>query len=552
MGEMIRGRIHGDCGMARHLRELDWSSSPLGPIDTWPDPLLTAVNMILCAPLPMQLFWGPELICLYNDAMAPAVSDKHPQSFGQPARQVWAEAWHMIGPQLEAVLAEGKVYRFDDVLLPLLKNGRMEEQYWTYSYSPIFDSEGTVIGVLDVAQDATESFTTREQVRQANEIMRRSEERFRLLADRATVGINIGDSTGAITYMNQTLLSLIGYTAEDIYEGRVRWNELTPEKYAAADQAAIAELKATGVATPYEKVYRAKDGHLVPVQLGAVAVPALSLTAIEEDYVVFSTDLTKQKKAEAALVQVEKLVAVGKLASAVSHEINNPLEAVTNVLFIVRRMPDLPQDAKDYLEVVDRELARVSQVAAQTLRFHRLSTTGLQVRPDQLMQEVLDLYASRLKNYSITVRRDYAPDVSLTCFEGDIRQVLNNLVGNAVDVMRQGGQLTIRTREATRWSTGARGVRITVADSGGGILAEARAHLFDAFFTTKGIHGTGLGLWICCRIVHKHRAFIRSYSAFGGGHGAVFQLWLPLELAPSAHEPWHDLAREPGLHAGAP
>lgn len=100
----------------------------------------------------------------------------------------------------------------------------------------------------------------------------------------------------------------------------------------------------------------------------------------------------------------------------------------------------------------------------------------------------------------------------------------------------------------SRWSNGQKGIRITIADSGKGIAPEAKQHLFDAFYTTKGIHGTGLGLWISCRIVHKHRGFLRSYNAFGKSTGAVFQLWLPLDIASTAHEPWHNLMQKPGLH----
>ena len=141
------------------------------------------------------------------------------------------------------------------------------------------------------------------------------------------------------------------------------------------------------------------------VLLGASLIPALKEDSEEQDIAVFFTDLTKQKQAETALLQTEKLAAVGKLASTISHEINNPLEAVTNLLFIVRQDPSLSQASKDYLQVADRELARVSQVTAQTLRFHRQSTAAMSVKPESLVDEVLELYAARLSNSKISVRR---------------------------------------------------------------------------------------------------------------------------------------------------
>ncbi len=370
--------------------------------------------------------------------------------------------------------------------------------------------------------------------------LRRSEERFRTLIDRASVGINIGDANGALTYMNPALLSLIGYTEEEVRRGEVRWDDLTPPKYAEVDRSALRQLQEAGVAQPYEKAYRAKDGRLVPMLLGATMIPASDVNSEGDDIAVFFTDLTRQKRAEAALLQTEKLAAVGKLASTISHEINNPLEAVTNLLFIVRQDPTVPQHVRDYLETADRELARVSQVTSQTLRFHRQSTAATMVKADALVGEVLQLYSARLANSEIEIRRDYASDALLTCFEGDVRQVLNNLVGNAVDAMRVGGRLTVRTRRATRWSTKEHGVRITIADSGAGMSREVLAQIFEAFFTTKGINGTGLGLWISCRIVHKHRGYVRAYSSPSPNHhGSVFELWLPLQLADTAKEPWH-------------
>lgn len=177
------------------------------------------------------------------------------------------------------------------------------------------------------------------------------------------------------------------------------------------------------------------------------------------------------------------------------------------------------------------------------MSFHRISTSALTVSPDRLLDEVLTLYTARFENYSIKVLRQYEPGLIFTCFEGDIRRVLNNIT-NAVGCMLQGGTLSLRVRTATRRSPGRKGVRFTIADTGVGIAPEIRGRLFEAFSTTKGTHGTGLGLWIACRIVLKHRGYVRAYNALNG-KGAVFQLWLPFELAPSAHEPWHVLASGP-------
>lgn len=162
-------------------------------------------------------------------------------------------------------------------------------------------------------------------------------------------------------------------------------------------------------------------------------------------FLMRSIDITERRITELALLQNEKLAAVGKLAATISHEINNPLEAVTNLLFSVRQDETVSRSSRDFLESADRELARISQVASQTLRFHRRSTAATSVRPDVLAEEVLHLYSARLSNAGIKVRREYAPGLMMTCFDADIRQDLNNLVGNATASMTPGGKLTVRT-----------------------------------------------------------------------------------------------------------
>ena len=240
-----------------------------------------------------------------------------------------------------------------------------------------------------------------------------------------------------------------------------------------------------------------------------------------------------------AMVESEKLAAVGRLASSIAHEINNPLEAVTNLLYLIRGEEGMSTAAREYLDTAERELARVSQIASQTLRFHRQSTSATEVAPESLLEEVLGIYRMRLTDSRVVVSHDYTSGLRVTCYEGDIRQVLTNLVGNAFDVMRNGGRLRLKTRRATWWATGEPGVMITVADDGPGMPEQVRSRIFEAFYSTKGIHGTGLGLWISQRIVQKHCGHLVVRSSTGASHGAVFHLWLPAALADTASEHWH-------------
>ncbi|MHB1935393.1 MAG: PAS domain-containing protein [Acidobacteriaceae bacterium] len=251
-----------------------------------------------------------------------------------------------------------------------------------------------------------------------------------------------------------------------------------------------------------------------------------------------SLEITTQKRAETALIQSEKLAAVGRLASSISHEINNPLEAVTNLLYLALNHGPLPQAMRHYLETAQAELARVSQIATQSLRFHRQTMNPSRVGAAELLNSVVDLYQGKLLNANIQVYSKYASAKRILCFENDIRQVLNNLIANAVDAMRRGGRLMLRTCDATDWKTGRTGVRITVADNGHGMSAEVKKRIFEPFYTTKEAHGTGLGLWITRGIVSRHHGSLALKSSQKPGrNGTVFTLFLPDEESPSESTP---------------
>jgi signal transduction histidine kinase len=163
------------------------------------------------------------------------------------------------------------------------------------------------------------------------------------------------------------------------------------------------------------------------------------------------------------------------------------------------------------------------------LRFFRQSTVQSYIRLSDVLESVLTLYQGRLFNSNITLERE-CRDSAVMCYEGEIRQVLNNLVGNAVDVLREenGGRLIVRSRAAIDWQTGRRGVRVTVSDTGHGMSRQVQSRIFEAFFSTKGIGGTGLGLWVSAEIVKKHRGKLRVRSSESGQHrGTTFALFIP-------------------------
>jgi PAS domain S-box-containing protein len=244
-----------------------------------------------------------------------------------------------------------------------------------------------------------------------------------------------------------------------------------------------------------------------------------------------SLEITQQRKAELALIQSEKLAVVGRLASSIAHEINNPLESVTNLLYIAERSGDLA-DVKKYLEIAERELRRVSAIANQTLRFHKQSSSPQEVAADQLIDTVISIYQSQIVNSGVRVERRQRTSRTVRCFDGEIRQVISNLVSNAIDAMHglAGGLLLLRTRAGREWRTGRPGLFLTVADTGSGMPAAVANRIFEPFYTMKGASGTGLGLWISGEIVQRHHGRLRFRSSEKEGRsGTVFVLFLPFD-----------------------
>ena len=241
-------------------------------------------------------------------------------------------------------------------------------------------------------------------------------------------------------------------------------------------------------------------------------------------------DITHEKRSAAALIQAEKLAVAGRLAASIAHEINNPLEAITNLAYLLAHSPLDPESAQ-LVESLQSELRRVSHITTHTLRFHRQSTRDSLVDIAGLIESVLALYEGRLRNYNIRVHSRLCATRKITAFDGDLRQVLANLVGNAIDAMQAAPEpriLFLRSADALHPATRKPGIRITIADTGTGIATAHLRHIFEPFFTTKPETGTGLGLWISHEIIAKHNGSLRLRSCQDPAlHGTAFHLFLP-------------------------
>jgi PAS domain S-box-containing protein len=407
-------------------------------------------------------------------------------------------------------------------------------RWWVLRAQPVRDESGAILHWLGIGTDIHDGKLAAEALQQKQLETERQRTELETVYQTAPVGLALFDPV-ELRYLrlNERQAEILGMAPDQVVGSTLE--EVAPvpglrelfQRTLAGETVRNHVVEGELPTRPGE--HRIWNVSHSPVYDADGAIQAITVSWLE---------ITHLKKAEAALIQSEKLAAVGRLASSISHEINNPLEAITNLLYLIAMSDGLPAELKVYVHMAQSELSRVSQIATQTLRFHRQAVRPTEVSPADLIGAVLNLYQGRLANSGIKVHAAYSTSRRVLCFENDIRQVLNNLIANAIDAMRSGGHLSVRAHEATQHSTGRRGVRLSIADTGHGMPPAVLVRLFEPFYTTKDLNGTGLGLWISEGIVQRHRGrlSVRS-SQHPTRHGTVFTLFLPFETPTIATHP---------------
>jgi len=235
-------------------------------------------------------------------------------------------------------------------------------------------------------------------------------------------------------------------------------------------------------------------------------------------------DITNRKTAELALIRSEKLLVTSRLASSVSHEINNPLEAITNLIYLAKSKT-VNEEAQAYLQETDRELARIAHITNQSLRFHRQQSAPVEIDAVETLREVLRFYEPRMAAANIAIHLDIQPVPELLCCASEIRQTFGNVIQNALEAMPNGGRMRLRVRPCTDWRNGLRGVRVTIANSGMGMPIQTKKRIYEPFFTTKDGTNTGLGLWVAAGIVDRHGGLFRSGAAQSRRGAGPHSVW---------------------------
>ena len=355
------------------------------------------------------------------------------------------------------------------------------------------------------------------------------------------------DAHGVIQIFNVGAERMLGYAAGDVVNQITPAAISDPHEVVARAEALSLELgtpitpgfealvfKASrGIEDIYELTYIRKDGSRFPAVVSVTALRDAQFNII--GYLLIGTDNTARKQAEDALLRSEMLASAGRMAASIAHEINNPLEAIMNTLYLARETPGLPETALTYLDIADGELMRIAHITRQTLGFYREFSAATSNSASELMGSVVNLLQAKIRANGANVEEMCRTPLLVLGIAGELRQVLANLLANSLDAIGTDGKVVMRASCSIEPCSGRSRVRITVSDGGHGMSPTIANQIFDPFFTTKGSVGTGLGLWVCKQLVEKNGGSIKVRSNMDGDHrGTSFSILLPLDGTPLA------------------
>ena len=554
--------------MEERIRALDWSKTPLGPIDRWPQSLHTVVNILLSSRYAMWMAWGRELTMLYNDAYRPTLGIKHPWALGRQASAVWAEIWPDIGPRIEAVLTTGKATYDEGLLLFLERSGFPEETYHTFSYSPLLDDEGRISGMLCVVTEETDRLIGERRVQTLREVSsalastNTQEEVVQAVSER--LSLNKKDLPFTLTYLfddngDARLVSSSGIAKdhpvarECIQQGydlpwplhRMQVRPASRIVENLTEQPGFAPLPSGDWNKPVEKAA------VVPIKQQGQEDPAgVFIVGInpyrhyDSAYSGFITLLSGQLAAglgnarayEAERRRAEALAEIDRAKttffSNVSHELRTPLTLMLSPveeLLANKQTPRGPEE-RELLDLVHRNGLRLKRLVDTLLDFSRIEAGRMQAsfEPTDLAHYTAELVAnfrSAMERAGLAFHVDCQPLPEPVYIDREMwEKIVLNLLSNALKFTFEGGvKVTL--------SPAPRSVQLTVQDSGIGIPQAGLPHIFERFYRVAGakgrtMEGTGIGLALVQELVKMHGGSIQAASE--EGKGSTFTVVVPL------------------------
>ena len=534
--------------MGRLMREKDWSLTPLGKPEGWPQSLRTTLNILLNSPFPMFLFWGDTLKSFYNDAYRPilGVDGKHPNILGLNGKESWAEIWEDIEPMLKVVTDQGESIWRENLMIPIFRNGQMEDVYWTFSYSPVKDESGHVSGVLVIFTETTEAVLAERRLRE-------SERRFRELANLSPVWIWITDNDINIEYANRALLDYVGVEKESEFTGQVWVDVVHPDDLAVVYAGFGKALEQqTGFALEYRVINHAtskfewfkvlgvpkfEEGKMVGFIGTAMNIDKQKSFADQLKEEVSSR--TKQL-ADSNLKLEEMNKELQSFAYISSHDLQEPLRKIQmfSEVLMEKEYDKLSSSGKTKFEKIQSAAYRMQSFINDLLSYSRTDTEKRvfeTIDLKNLVDDVINDLGEELSKKGGTITLKNSIEIEVVKFQ--FRQLMYNLLSNSIKYSRSdvAPVVTVETEIITNAKSidenllnNKEYVQITITDNGIGFEGQFSKKIFEVFqrlHSKQEYVGTGIGLAIVKKIVQNH---LGSISAEGiPGEGSVFKILVP-------------------------
>ncbi|MGA3093554.1 MAG: ATP-binding protein, partial [Terriglobales bacterium] len=572
--QLIESVFVGDGEIATRMRELDWSATPLGPVEQWPQALRTIVRVVLGSGYPMAICWGPNYVLLYNEAYRPIAGTRHPWALGRGAREVYPEAWDLIGPMYESVMARGQAANFlSDVLVPLTRNNYLEEVYFAFSASPIWEDNGRIGGVLNSALETTVRVIEDRRRHLLSDLASRAagarneEEVWRVSAE--TLGESCLSLPFAFFYEyrpseHQAYLAGASVETDKALHPSVidcRGDNLWRFDPALAMDGVLIELGdlASGVSVP-NWPERPKEASVVPFRLGEHSEALGFLVAgihpgqaFDDAYRQFVHRVAEQitiglasarayeqeRRRADALAEVDR--AKTQFFSNVSHEFRTPLTLMLGPLdeVLLQASERLSPEHHEQLITVHRNAIRLLKLVNTLLDFSRIEAGRVQAsyQPTDLATfttEIASAFDSAMQNAGLRFTVEYQPIAEPVYIDRDMwEKIVLNLLSNAYKFTFAGEvALTLKPVDGS--------VELQVRDTGVGIPEEHREQVFERFHRVESTQartyeGTGIGLALVQELVKLHGGSVRVESAVGTG--STFTVTIPTgkEHLPAEH-----------------
>ncbi len=521
--------LSGGGEMGQRIREYDWDASSLGNPSSWPQSLKTTVRLILSSAHPMFIWWGSTLIQFYNDGYRASIgSERHPHALGQLGKECWSEIWPIIGPQIEHVMrGEGSVWK-EDHLVPITRNGQLEDVYWTYTYDPIYDeaAPNEVGGVLVIVTETTDYIKLQQK-------QSREEARWRdLFSKSPSFMCTLMGREHVFQYANPRYLELVAN--RDILNKPLR--EALPEVFKQGfgdllDQVYESGQSHTGVAVPISLLDGC--GGEQALYLDFVYLPIRNPSGEITGIFVNGYDVTARVLSEQRLEEQDRRK--DEFIAMLAHELRNPLAPIRNASELLIKISETTSTAHALGDLIKRQVTQLTRLIDDLLEVSRISQGLLKLQMEELLLDEAIKFAIESTGNVIPEKKLL---LTYDCAEPNLRvcgdfarlaQSFINIIVNAMKYTEEGGKINIALRQENQYGI------IEVTDTGIGIEATLLGKIFDLFMQVdnsidRSRGGLGIGLSVVKTIVAMHGGTIKASSP-GLGLGSTFSICLPLIMS---------------------